>query len=333
MSALTDGGRNPIPWSGGVPGTCVHAASRVAAARIRRRMAGTLDRPDTGTVTSRHSSRQPIHNFATRLILLPLAVALLSACAAIGPEEPPVPYPASARDRLVRIALAEWEEWGRQFTDHTGTVTGAPVDPGRTEDATEAYPALTAYWSAVPGSEATVARNRGVLRASATGPAQAPPLWSETPWSAAFLSFALRTAGYDAIDVPAAQAHWTVVDHLLARAARWPDSAAFLLWPPAARAPAPGDLLCATRENARGRYASPAERSAEAGRAMPMHCDIVVGVREGVVEAVGGNVGDAVRMSLLPTDTAGILLETAPPGAPALPSWFVVFENRAGTRR
>lgn len=296
-------------------------------------MAGTLDRPDIDNVTSRRLPRLPIHNIATRLFLVPCAVALLSACAAIGPEEPPVPYPASARDRLVRVALAEWEEWGRQFTDHTGTVTGAPADPGRTEDATEAYPALTAYWTTVPGSEETVARNRGVLRASAAGPAQAAALWSETPWSAAFLSFALRAAGYDPIDVPSAQAHWTVVDHLLARAARWPDSAAFLPWSPAARTPAPGDLLCATRDSARGRYSSPAERSAEAGRPLPMHCDIVVGAREGVVEAVGGNVGDAVRMSLLPTDTGGILLETAPPGAPALPSWFVVFENRAGTRR
>lgn len=262
-----------------------------------------------------------------------LLAFLLSACAAFPPEEePPIPYPASARDRLVRIALAEWEEWGRQFTDHTGTVTGAPAEPGRTEDMVESFPALLAYWSLVPGGETTIARNRAALRTAPAGPARAVGLWTEAPWSAAFLSFALRAAGYDPVDVASAPAHWMVVDHLLARAARWPEGAAFLPWPPDARAPAPGDLVCATRAEARGRYATPAERSAEAGLAVPMHCDIVAGVREGVVEAVGGNVGDAVRMSLLPTDSAGRLAAAAPPGAPEMPAWFVVFENRAGQK-
>lgn len=257
---------------------------------------------------------------------------LLAGCAAVPAEEPPVPYPASARDRLVRIVLAEWEEWGRQFTDHTGSVTGAPAAEGRTEEMIEAFPALVAYWSAVPGSAPTIARNRARLRRTVADPAAAP-LWTEVPWSAAFLSFALRAAGYDPADVPAAPAHWMVVDHLLARAERWPDTAAFLPWPPDAYAPAPGDLLCATRAEARGRYARPADRAAELGRAVPMHCDIVVGGREGVVEAIGGNLGDAVRMSLLPADPAGRLYESAPPEAPEMPAWFVVFENRAGQTR
>jgi hypothetical protein len=273
--------------------------------------------------------RDALRRFAAAASL----AGLLSGCAVVPIEEEPVPYPASARDRLVRIALAEWEEWGRQFTDHTGSVTGAPIAEGRSEEMVEAFPALVAYWSAVPGSDPTIARNRAGLRRAVADPANAPLLWSEVPWSAAFLSFALRAAGYDAVDVPAAPAHWMVVDHLLARAVRWPDAAAFLPWPPDAYAPAAGDILCATRAEARGRYASPADRSAESGRAVPMHCDIVVGRREGVVEAVGGNLGDAVRMSLLPADPAGRLYESAPPEAPEMPAWFVVFENRAGAVR
>lgn len=254
------------------------------------------------------------------------AAALLVAACAVGPaaEEPPLPYPAAARDRLVRIALAEWEDWGRQFTDHTGTVAAAPAAAPRTEEMAEAFPALVAYWAAVPGGEATIARNRPRLRGA--DPAAAP--WADTPWSAAFLSFALRGAGYDPIDVPAAAAHWRVVDHLLARAARWPE-APFLPWPPAAHPPGPGDLLCATRAEAEGRYARPEDRAAEAGQPVPMHCDIVVGTRAGVVEAVGGNLGDAVRMRLLPADEAG-RLTAAPAGVPPPPPWFVVFENRAG---
>lgn len=283
---------------------------------------------------SRRSARPPIHEHATRLLIAAVAALSLAGCALVPPEEePPVPYPATVRDRLVRIALAEWEEWGRQFTDHTGMIIGAPAGQGRTEDMLEAFPALVAYWSQVPGSESTVARNRVRLRAALADPLSVPPLWADVPWSAAFLSFALRTAGYDAVDVPAAPAHWMVVDHLMTRAERWPDAAAFVPRPPDSYAPAPGDLLCATRADARGRYASPAERSAEAGRPVPMHCDIVVGRREGVVEAVGGNLGDAVRMSLLPADPSGVLLEAAPPEAPEMPAWFVVFGNRAGQAR
>lgn len=299
-----------------------------------RRHDRDLDRP------ARASRRGAALHEGTRMLHLlrragPAAsvAVLLAACAVVPVEEPPVPYPASARDRLVRIVLAEWEEWGRQFTDHTGSVTGAPIAEGRTEEMVEAFPALVAYWSAVPGSDPTIARNRSGLRRAVADPASAPLLWTEVPWSAAFLSFALRAAGYDAVDVPAAPAHWMVVDHLLARAARWPDTAAFLPWPPDAYAPAPGDILCATRAEARSRYASPADRSAEPGRAVPMHCDIVVGTREGVVEAIGGNLGDAVRMSLLPADPAGRLYEAAPPEAPEMPAWFVVFENRAGQVR
>jgi hypothetical protein len=61
-----------------------------------------------------------------------------------------------------------------------------------------------------------------------------------------------------------------------------------------------------------------------------MHCDVVVGTRAGVVEVIGGNVGDAVRMALLPAGADGRLAQDAPEGAPRMPDWFVLFQNRAG---
>ncbi|MFQ3623044.1 MAG: DUF2272 domain-containing protein [Acetobacteraceae bacterium] len=268
-----------------------------------------------------------------RRLAAAMAAALFAAgCAAVPPavQPPPIPYPASARERLVRIALAEWEEWGRQFTDHTGRMLGAPAQEGRTEDMIDAFPALIAYWSAVPGREETIERNIARLRSVEATAAASAPLWTDVPWSAAFLSFALRSAGYAAADVPATDAHWVLVDHLAGRAGRFPGRAPFVPHDPADYAPRPGDLLCATRAGARFRYASPEDRAREAGRAVPMHCDIVVSAREGVVEAIGGNLGDAVRMSLLPADGGGRLVATAPPGAPTPPAWFVVFENRAG---
>jgi hypothetical protein len=51
-----------------------------------------------------------------------------------------------------------------------------------------------------------------------------------------------------------------------------------------------------------------------------MHCDIVVSAGPGIVEAVGGNVADAVTLARWPADGEGRVL------APLL----VVMENRLG---
>ena len=68
------------------------------------------------------------------------------------------------------------------------------------------------------------------------------------------------------------------------------------------------------------------DRAADAGRFRPMHCDIVVATGPGWVDAVGGNVLDAVTRTRFPADASGYLLPE-PPGAPA---WFAIFENRIG---
>ena len=229
------------------------------------------------------------------------------------------------RDRLVRIALAEWEDWGRPFIDHTGPAISAPLDERR-EDDDETFPAMLAYWNAVPGREETIAENIARVRSRSVN----PPPWTEVPWSAAFISFLARTAGYDRADIPWADAHWRIVDVMLARERDFPEEAAFSAHAPDERPPVPGDMLCAGRGEARGRYAVPEDRAAEMGRAVPMHCDIVVGIRPGAVEVVGGNLGDAVRMAVLPALPDGRLDQAPVEGAPELPAWFVLFANRAG---
>lgn len=252
-------------------------------------------------------------------------MALLAGCAVVPPPSTPVPYPAGARDRLVRIALAEWEDWGRPFVDHTGPAIAAPLEERREDDA-ETFPAMLAYWNAVPGREETIAENVARFRAGGAGPGP----WTEVPWSAAFISFLARTAGYDRADIPWSDAHWRIVDAMMAREAAFPGEAAFGVHAPTARPPVPGDMLCAGRGEARGRYAVPEDRAAEAGQAVPMHCDVVVGVRPGAVEVVGGNLGDAVRMAVLPAQPDGRLDPREAEGAPEMPAWFVLFTNRAG---
>ena len=237
-----------------------------------------------------------------------LLCALVAACAAPPAIEPPISYPPSARERMLRIAQAEWEDWGRQTTE---AAAASEADPRN-------FPRVLAYWRAVPEGAGPIARNRALFREGS------PALWREPAWSAAFISFVLRGAGVDAREFPPSAAHAFYLDALVADARRFPATAPFLPHDPAQRAPQVGDLVCADRSAAP--IASWRDRAADGGRFRPMHCDIVLRVASGHVEAVGGNVRDAVTLSRFATDGAGRLL----PRPPGEAQWFAVLENRLG---
>ncbi len=242
--------------------------------------------------------------------LLFATLVALGACAA---PEPPLSYPPSARDRMLRIAIAEWRDWGSIVL---APDAAAPTTPA--ESQTDNFPRVLAYWRAVPDEDGAIARNRTRYRAGS------PALWSEPAWSAAFISYVLRAAGVDAREFPPTAAHAFYIDALIADAARFPAAAPFIPHDPAAHAPREGDLVCADRS------AAPLPhwhaRIAEQGRFRPMHCDIVIHTRRGYVEAIGGNVRDAVTLTRFPTDASGVLLPRPAGGA----AWFAVFENRLG---
>jgi hypothetical protein len=243
-------------------------------------------------------------------LLLP---GLLLACVAPQPPpvavEPPLSYPPAARERMLRIATAEWEEWGRQTSD---------TRPGTQESDVANFPRVLAYWRAVPEGEGPIARNRARYRYSTAG------LWREPAWSAAFISFVMRAAGVDGREFPPSAAHAFYLDALILDAQRFPALAPFVPHDVVARAPEVGDLVCADRSSRP--IATWRERAADGGAFRPMHCDIVVRVAPGVVEAVGGNLRDAVTLAVMPTDAAGRLL----PRPRGEPRFFAVFENRLG---
>lgn len=251
--------------------------------------------------------------------LLPaLAVLTLGACAA--PRPPPVPYPPSAAERVVRIALAEWRDWGGLARE-----AFAPPPEDSPEADPENFPRVLAYWRAVPTDYGAVARNRQRYELLIAG--DRPPrgsLWGDFAWSAAFVSWVFVSAGVDAREFPPSATHSTYLDALIADARMFPDTAAFLPHAPEEYAPQPGDLVCLDRS--RAPLVHWTAREADNGRPRPMHCDIVVRVAPGVVEAVGGNVLDAVTLTRFPAGADGRLLP-APPGAPP---FVVVMESRLG---
>ncbi|MBR0653244.1 DUF2272 domain-containing protein [Roseomonas terrae] len=243
---------------------------------------------------------------ATAAILLTLA-----ACTAPPPPslEPPLTYPPAARDRMLRIATAEWEDWGRQYD--TAVPPALESDPAN-------FPRVLAYWRAVPEGVDPIARNRALYRQGSAA------LWREPAWSAAFISFVMRSAGVDAREFRPSASHAFYLDALIADAMRFPTMAPFVPYNVTERAPQVGDLVCADRSSRP--LPGWRDRLQEAGRFRPMHCDIVVRVAPGVVEAVGGNIRDAVTLSSFRADATGRLL----PRPAGQPTWFAVLENRLG---
>lgn len=252
-----------------------------------------------------------------RIVLLLLSLA---ACAAPPrPAVPPLAYPPAARERMVRLALAEWMDWGSTVTTpgQRPTSTQAESDPAN-------FPRVLAYWRAVPEDEGAIATNRRLYAAALAGAPGGAALWREPFWSAAFVSWVMAAAGVDRREFPPSAAHADYVDALIRDALAFPATAPFLPRVPAEMAPRPGDLLCADR--GRTPIQDWRQRAADAGRFRPMHCDIVVAAGPGAVEVVGGNVLDSVTRTRFAADAEGYLL----PRPAGEPTWFVLFENRLG---
>lgn len=252
-----------------------------------------------------------------------LALLAAAGCATAPPppvREAPVAYPPSIRDRILRIAEAEWAEWGRLTAG-----PGLPRPQPGAEGATDSFPRVLAYWRAVPEAEAAaaIARNRALWSGRLAG-VPGPGVWSDPAWSAAFVSYVMRTAGVDEREFHPSAAHAFYLDAILRDAAEFPAQAPFIPHDPAARAPEPGDLICADRS--RRPLVSWRDRLSETGQFRPMHCDLVIRTAPGLAEAVGGNIADAVTLTLYPADAAGHLL----PRGPREPAIFAVVENRLG---
>jgi Uncharacterized protein conserved in bacteria (DUF2272) len=262
----------------------------------------------------------------SRPVLLVLGVA---ACAAPQAPELAVAEPVPP---LARVALAEWDAWGRIVVD------GWPeVRPAETATTPERFARLVGYWTTVPGGSGVARRlsgRRSVMAvalarhgsaaapgddgAGATATAAAPwpediGLYAHPAWSAAFISALVRRAGVPESDLPSSARHAGYIDAVLARAITDPHGARFRPHAPDERAPRPGDLLCADRSAVPLPHWS--ARLAEIGRPRPMHCDVVVRNGPGAVEVVGGNVQDLVVLRRLPSDLAGRVLP-APSGQP-----------------
>jgi len=205
------------------------------------------------------------------------------------PEAPPPT--ASAKTSMVLLAVQEWSRYGRQ------TITFPRSGPPRTEQLgvqeRDAPERINDYWKSVD-------------RPNLSG------LDTKVPWSAAFISWDIESAGVPRdLFCPDAR-HTIYVERMVLRTQE--AGAAFLPHHVREYAPQVGDLICASRAGG-GTTLENLNRG-------PGHCDIVVEVKPGEVHAIGGNVRDSVSRSVFPLDVNGILSPISDR------SFFTVIENR-----
>lgn len=191
---------------------------------------------------------------------------------------------------MVLLAVQEWARYGRQ------TIVYPAEGPARTEQLgvkeKDAPERINLYWQSVgkPGL---------------TG-------LDDVPWSAAFISWDIESAGVPRdLFCPDAR-HTIYVERMVLRAGA--PGAAFIPHHLDEYRPQVGDLICASRDGG-GTTLENLNRG-------PGHCDIVVEVRSGEVQAIGGNVDDSVTRSVFPLDASGFLTPIS------ARRFFTVVENR-----
>ncbi len=273
-----------------------------------------------------------------RLVLFPTACMLaLGACAAqpsneqLGPSVAPaltpaqlyhvpdfarVPYAPLTRADAVAIATREWRAFGQLVDDdppHTRPPPPAEQMPDRMPGM---WQRVGEYWWLGQNADRAEASWTSMHDAGGSEfPAEAD---DDYAWSAAFISYVMRTAGAGD-HFPYAAAHYIYIN-AAAREASGRD----LGWVITARRPGDyppmlGDIICTGRDRA-----AHMRFDRLPAKPFPAHCDIVVAIAPGALSVVGGNVDHAVTMKHVPISSDGRL--TAPDGTllDTRYNWFVV---------
>ena len=223
------------------------------------------------------------------------------------PQSPP-----SYASRIATVACAENSLWYSPFIDEQGRLASlsvAETERVRLQDgATLAWQRVAEYWkgsgllaqmSYFPGANDCSYGDTQHLRA-----ASCRAFLTDTPWSAAFVSFVMNRAG-----LPGFTASASHIDFI--RDAYANPGSPYALQDPDISTPGPGDLLCFRRGGTpigpQGLREMLASNSAEG---MNMHCDIVVAANtggDGKLYLVGGNVLQGVTMRVLPLNRSGMI--------------------------
>jgi hypothetical protein len=226
-----------------------------------------------------------------------------------------MPYEKFSRVEAVAIAEQEWRLFGQLVADD-------PPLASFDSEPSENLQRLPGYWQRIGeywwlGQNASRRESAWTGMHDEVGQEIDPSRADYYAWSAAFISYVLRTAGAGA-RFPYSPSHYiyinTAKEMKLGRTTGW----AMVAERVDEYAPAPGDLICFWRGKRRVTYEKlPARR-------FTAHCDIVVGRDKQQLRVIGGNVHAAVTMKHVPVTMDGRLGD---PGDRVLDTrypWFVV---------
>jgi hypothetical protein len=223
-----------------------------------------------------------------------LAIPLLSACSARIPPGH-VSHDRFSRVTAVAIALREWRLFGAPVNDDDH------LNWDKAERAEGLWQRVGEYWR--------VGMNPGAPETRLTGKhdesgREFPPEEDEKyAWSAAFISYVMRTAGAGQA-FPYAPDHATYINAAKRMTLGTDNLSLMTAERPVSYSPVPGDLICYGRDQA----ASLSYDNLPTTGSFPAHCDIVVGPPvSGVISVIGGNVQDTVTMRHVPVTGNGRL--------------------------
>jgi hypothetical protein len=272
-------------------------------------------------------------------VTAPAWQALRTACPAPGAGDP--------RVRMIDLAAAEWAWFGLPVVDLSGgTAEAVPrgrepgdgfdiIAPARNfsigprvtrsaprlgwmEDDAPVEATIAGYWAATPGG-ADVLRSQAIVDFGTRAAG-----WA-TPWSAAFVSWLACEAGLDGRFRRSGSHHDYVLAAVRARDGE-DDRHYYLAYDLVEAIPAAGDLLCTARAGAS--FGSIDDVRAGTSDSNALHCDLVVKTDPTArrLYAIGGNVAQAVTLSVVATDPTGRPLPDAV--LPGANRWFAVLKPR-----
>ncbi len=165
--------------------------------------------------------------------------------------------------RAAEIAIAQWDKFGGQTYDISGHVTHR----GHQEHEDPWFHDVATFW------------REGVGDDTLTG-------LDNVPWSAAFISYVMRSAGAGGRFHYNAQ-HSTYIARAIRDLQRDREEAGYWCYPLDQQMPQVGDIVCWARQPG-------IDYDHQNGGDYKGHCDIVVSVGDDEIEIIGGNVGNSV---------------------------------------
>ncbi len=231
------------------------------------------------------------------LLYLPLL-----GCVAPDAHAPPFArhaYAPFTRATAVAVARDEWRLWGQRVDDTDGA-TYVQTDVTMPERQPGLWQRVGEYW--------WEGMNASELDAAYTGEHDAQgnifpvAVNGRYAWSAAFISYVMRIAGAGAA-FPYAPDHAFYINYAARAAAGQVPNPLLIAENPATYAPRLGDLLCFGR----GRGRDLTFTDLPTTYTFPGHCSIIVAGGDGAISEIGGNVDDAVTLSHVKVNQAGIV--------------------------